>query len=134
MTEGHGPEPNRLSYDFADPEQERCEWARTLQTWFDEQRARLGPAPDLVALNQLLLLLQHKYFALARGAPKAHRTHLSPRGHVCLYQTYASIYDTLESLVHRIDPPHIQSLRRVETVSEPAPKTAFELLDEMLGG
>lgn len=124
-------EPNRLTYDIVDPAAEPCEWAKALSAWFAEQVDRLSTAPDLVSLNQLLLLLQHKYFALRRVAPKTHQNHLSPRGHPCLYQTYVDAFERLEAMLLRIEPPQVVKLVRPTSPEvEAAPKSWLEEIEE----
>ena len=87
----------------------RCQPARELAGVCEPMVEKVRQAPDEISINVALLQLQHQYFRHYERASKAHRNHIGTRtGHVCVWQTYYSLYSQLYELLLKVNPPPLR--------------------------
>lgn len=85
-----------LSLPEAEPEEDLCIFARRYQTWAYEMCKPIleNPSVDKIHLGMLLNTMQ--YHETRAILPKAHRNHVSERGHTCVFHLYDRTFHVLK--------------------------------------
>ena len=81
-----------------------CRYAEAFSDWV-VQALDVSQNPNIVAVNQAKVLLVDKYFEFFSVAPKQHRYHFSPSGHVCIFQVFIEFYQRLKTIELSLTPP-----------------------------
>jgi hypothetical protein len=112
-------------FEFSEAPVERCPYAQSFFNWAIRM-LDLSQDVSLVGLNQAKVLLVDKYFEHFSIAPKGHRYHFSPRGHVCIFQVFLEIYQRLKARELALSPPMLFLPRR----ASPPPQIAGIFIGE----
>lgn len=114
-------------FEFSDAPVQRCAYAESFFNWAIRM-LDLTEDAGVVGLNQAKVLLVDKYFEHFSIAPKRHRYHFSPRGHVCIFQVFLEIYQQIKARELALSPPMLFLPRR--TPPSPPPQIAGIFIGE----
>src|SRR5687768_8135942 len=87
------------NFEFVSEEQRKfsnyCAPAQQFAQWAENLVVDVGDSLSLLAIQQAKVQLLDKYFEWRAYVPKSHRDRLGASGHYCIFQVFASAYDTL---------------------------------------
>ena len=90
--------------EFSEGPTEVCDYAQGLLGWA-AQALDFSQDASVVALNQAKLRLVDKYFDYFSNAPKRHRYHSGPKGHICISHVFRRLYWQLRATELLLTPP-----------------------------